>query len=201
MLSFAPKDRYPSAEALAKALGKVGRPHRTMRIGFVVALLAAVFLLAPYRRGLERQGVVAGIVTRWTDRAVFRSELIEQAVRLQLGKDGNEPVYRSELAQIERLSICGDQVYDGSQELLLKYHPGFTNVELCLDSYENEAEPVTAGTIDSLEDISMLTGLKRLDVIMQNVGDLSPLSGLPIEELNLAGNSVEDLSPLAGLSG
>jgi len=195
--AFAPKDRYPGANALKKALEKAGRPRRGLRAGWV-ALLCAGVLLAGVLAGaaLERRGVWTALTQGGAQRAAFQSTLVEDAVRLALGKDENEPIYASELAAVNSLHICGDRAYDGSQELLLDFLPGFQNVQLFLGSYGGEGEAVVHGDIDTLADIAQLTRLTSLDVIMQRVTDLAPLAGLPLKHLNVAGNGITDLSPL-----
>jgi len=199
-LSFAPKDRYASAAALQKALERAGDSHRTMRLGTAALLIAAALLLGVLLGfGLPRPAPVPDTVMETKEQAVFQSALIERAVRLQLGKSEDDPIYPEELAEVVSLYICGDQAFDGSQRLLLQYLPGQTELNLYFESYQGQSATVRRGDITALDDLAAMTNLQTLDVMFQNVSDLTPLEGLPIERLQLAGNQIADLSPLERL--
>jgi hypothetical protein len=196
-LSFAPNDRYASVTALQKALEKAEHASGRVRVRTAVMLAGAALLL----------GVLIGLWIPWPgagisvvqpvkEQVVFQSALIEDAVRLQLDKTENVPVYPDELAGVTSLHICGDQVFDGAQRLLLEYMPQQTELHLFLDSYKGESVAVHKGDIQTLEDLAAMPNLRILDVMFEEISDLSPLEGLPIERLQLAGNNITDLAPL-----
>ena len=199
-LSFAPKDRYAGAAALRKALEKAERSGAVMRVRTAV-ILTATALLAGVFIGLWIPGWDTGGGTKQSGKAqaVFHSALIEQAVRLQLGKAQGDPIYPDELSNVVSLHICGDQAFDGSQRLLLEYIPGQTELGLSLGDYEGESVTVRRGDIGTLDDLAAMSNLTILDVMFQNISDITPLEGLPLERLQLAGNNVVDLSPLESL--
>ena len=200
--AFSPHDRYRSVDVLKKDIGRAAEHRKAVPVVWA-AVLAAGFLIAGLIGGiaLERGGVVPAFGQENTS-VVFASPLIEQAARQALGKTDGQAVTRQELETIERLSIWGTKTLSDTQErLLLGCDPGFTNARVYYDDYSGESEPLTRGSIDTLEDLMMMPNLKRLDLVMQNLSDITPLAGLPLEELNIACNAVSDISPLGGCIG
>ena len=199
--SFSPKDRYKNATELDKALASV---EKTKNIGFMplyTIIIMIVSLVAGFVLGvcLERNNIISGIFSPagQTNIAVFESDLIEDAVRAQLGKQSGENIYLSELDKIEYLHIWGNAFYDDSRRLLLSSAPDFGNVSLKLDNLDgNEEVKLTRGSIESLDDLLMFKNIKSLHLVYQNISDISALSYLPLEELNVAGNNITDLYPL-----
>lgn len=66
----------------------------------------------------------------------------------------------------------------------------------------NRCDQTVDPVVSSLEGIQHLRTLLRLELMCNDITDISRLSGLhSLQELNLDRNSVSDLSPLAGLTG
>ncbi|MDD3921528.1 MAG: serine/threonine-protein kinase, partial [Eubacteriales bacterium] len=92
-LAFAPRDRYPSAAALQKALDKAERRPGTLRVRSAVLLVLAALVLGVGAGMYAERRLAPPAAVQAEGEAVFSSPLIEQAVRLALGKAENEPVY------------------------------------------------------------------------------------------------------------
>ena len=89
--AFDPEDRYPSAQAVIRALE--GRWLR--RAGVVgAAVVCAVVLLAALRP--------------WAHRTVAASPLMEAALRQELGLSENAPIPADRLEEVEQLLVCGE---------------------------------------------------------------------------------------------
>lgn len=120
----------------------------------------------------------------------FHSEMIEMAVRLQLGKEAGEPVKREELAQIEMLRICGNRVLGEENHHFVMGSNHFI---------DQDGDNETMGTITDLTDCSYMTNLHTLVADQQQITDISPLEKLPLENLSLCCNPITDLSPLQNM--
>lgn len=183
--AFAPKERYESAQKLKVALlhsdGK--RQRRALRL-CAAAVFCVLFLGVGFNLG------------RYTDflalpdsSIAFQEPMIEQAVRLQLGKAENESITQEELLSVTQLYLFGEVVAKTEQEM---------NDEAAALFEKNEMK---AGSITSLADLSMLPNLQAVSVSMQRVSDLSPLSGLTqLTTLILKNNPIEDIAPLGTLT-
>ena len=201
---FAPKDRFAEIRTLAGKLEAIKRKS-VRRVGrlMLLVLTIAVCLGAGFWFGvyMERNRVIPEIITYSADSTiVFESDLIDEAVRMALDKTHDESIYYRELAQVVAIRIWGQSVHPGEQDLTLGYDPGFTDVAAYVGDYSGERLPVSRGDIQSLEEIGLLSNLKELDMVMEQISDISPLKGLPLERLNLAGNRITDLSPLVGMN-
>jgi len=124
----------------------------------------------------------------------FTEPLIERAARLALGFDSNTPVTLRDLKEIHELYIIGGDVF-GSWEGYMHRTGGGGHV--CNNFYGRGSAALYNG-VRSLTDLAGMASLTRLAVIVENVTDLSPLAGLPLEYLALCGNPVTnaDVGPL-----
>lgn len=183
--AFDPKDRYQSVDAVAAAL-RAGvrcswrrecakRPHGALA---ALVLLAVAALLA-----------LTGADPEWGGAVSFREPLVEEAVRLALGKEPEEPIAAEELSLVEGVYIvCGD-VYATMAD--------YWTYGALADPARLEA---AGGGVVSLEDLRMLPNLRELGISGGSIGDLSPLEALEkLESLDLRYNQVTSLAPLAGL--
>ena len=202
---FAPKDRLADMQKFKSRLNNAGKMSRRIRIkraaglvGLCVACIAAGFVLGRYVDTTQSPAMTE--IYAATANVTFETPLIDEAVRLALAKGPNDTIEYQELATIETLQIWGDAAYQADEDMKLSYNKGFTDVEVYFGDYDGESHQVTRGNIVSLEEISLLKNLRRLDIVMQNIDDLSPIADLPLEELNIAGNAISDLSPLAGMN-
>ena len=200
---FSPKDRFANMIALKKQLESVRKKslRRTKRT-VCVTLIAAACLAAAFLAGMffERYAVSPTLTAISSPATVsFESALVDQAVRLALNKGPEEPIYSAELDAVEIVQIWGNDVYASGQTLRLAYAPGFSDVRVYFGDYNGESRPVRRGGITSLEELARLKNLKQLDIVMQQITDISPLQGLPLERLNLAGNRITDLSAIENM--
>lgn len=184
-ISLDPKKRYASAEVLEKKLEHfLHRRARSMALGIAAGVCAAA-LCAAFFAAQSSAAKAAALGVQ------FSSPLIEKAVRLELGKDEEEPILRGELALVQQVLICGDTAIDS----LVRYR------QYCGEYYVDGAPIASRGDIVSLEDLKKLPNLTTLVLDRQNIEDISALSGLPIRTLGLCGNRISDLSALEGCTG
>jgi hypothetical protein len=120
--------------------------------------------------------------------AGFTEPLIEEAVRLMLGKTADEPMTPTEIASVTELYINNDTA--------------------CADIsafYAAHQEWAAAGAkgrgpVASLEDLKLLPNLRIFCAAAEQIRDLTPLSSLPnLYQVELRVNDVSDISPLSGL--
>ncbi|MDO5539295.1 MAG: protein kinase [Eubacteriales bacterium] len=123
----------------------------------------------------------------------FRSEIIGQAVREQLGKEEGD-VTRKELLQIDTLRICGNHILkDG--EIHSQYGTNHTVADG--SGYSCDISDET-GSIENISDCAYMKNLRKLVLDNQQIIDISPLKELPLESVSLCGNPILDLAPLKG---
>ena len=180
-----PKQRYQNCAELKKVLQivqkgteKSGRKRRWI-LGVSTALGVGVIAVGMMTWNQLRERPYS-----------FRSELIEQAVRTQLGKTDGEAIYKEELEQIEMLRICGSHILEA--EDIYTQKTGLHTI--------NYGEDITEyGTIADLTDCSYMKNLHTLILDQQQIHDLQPLSELPLITLSLCNNPLGSLTPLAGI--
>lgn len=173
--AFSPSDRYASAGAMAAALRRGGTP-RWKKLG---AAVLALCLLC-----LGGWGILSASRGRTVE---FSSELLEAAVRAELGR-AEGPVSYRDLRQIRRLALVGRQTMGREQDYqyrLLGY----------LDGAGQTEEPY--GDVSDLTLLSDMPNLSELYLCQQEISDLTPLEGLPLRRVYLCDNQISDLSPLA----
>ncbi len=188
--AFAPSNRYRSVAQVKRALLNMD--------AHVEKAAASVCAAAVLALGLCAAGFAAG---RFTDirpalfynvrSAYFADPVIEQAVRMQLGKQDEEPIRTEELGDVTELYIYGDQFAQTMDD--------FYNLRNGIDSGE-----IVRGTevVDSLEDLSQLSGLKTLCLGYANMKDLSALSAMSgLRSLELLHCTVYDISTIGDLEG
>ncbi|MEM5768014.1 MAG: protein kinase, partial [Bacillota bacterium] len=164
--AFSPNDRYRSALALGWALTNVDG-HRQRRLLRAIAFALALFAAAAGGFAIGRFTDVRPAIFYGTPYAVFSDPLVEQAVRLQLGKAVGEPILREELDQVTELYIYRDQTVATQEE--------FYALRNQVDSGEIA---VGEGTISAPDDIAQLKNLHILCVGYQPLDDISAIGGL-----------------------
>ncbi len=188
--AFAPKDRYRDAGRVKRALQNADG-HRLKRV--LIACGAAAALLAALTGGFA--------MGRFTDfrpalfydpsYAVFTEPLVEQAVRLQLGKTNGEPVTKEELDSVTELYIYADQTVKTQEE--------FYAVRSQVDRGEIAVGGETMGSVD---DFAKLENLKQLSLGAQSFSDISAFAKLTgIEYLELYACPVKDIGAIRGMPG
>jgi len=177
--AFSPKDRYASAGELGRALSGALKRHWKKPLLAAVCLAAVLAVL-----------VGTALLRPWDGRAVaFDNALLEQAVRAELDKPEGAVTYK-DLKQVERLAVVGQNLLGEEQEYtytIFGYVDGVPQFE----------QP--SGDISDLSLLAKMPNLRVLYLCQQQISDLSPLKGLPLEELYLPDNDIRDLSPLGGM--
>lgn len=170
--AFDPKDRYPSAQAVSRVL-----KHQRLR---PVAWAAA---------GLVCAACLLAALWPSSGQAVETSPLLEAALRQELGLEEHAPIPQDRLDEVEQLLVCGQVVVGTLQE----------HEEMVSSAHDLYVVETPHGDIDD-QDLALLEQCANLRVLIldyQQITDLTPLTGLPLEYLSLTGNAVSDLSPIA----
>lgn len=173
--AFDPKNRYPSAQGVYRAL-----KYRWLRRGAAAAA------------GVTCAAILLGLLSGSATEAQPQSSLLEAALRQELQLDEGEPIPTERLGEVEQLLVCG-------QELVGTIREHEEMVNWAHDLYIEERAHGDISNQD-LELLEQCVNLKVLILDYQQISDLSPLAQLPLEYLSLTGNEVSDLSPLSGLT-
>lgn len=186
--AFSPEDRYHSVAALKSALVSLDGGRQRAAVQRVAAVLSGIVLLAA--------GFLVGRYTDFLAAALnpsvgvaFQEPMIEEAVRLQLGKDPNSAILEDELLSVTELFIFGGSLVARTEE---EFTAGMERLV--------EDKHLDKGPIRTLDDLQQMPNLTRISIAMQQVVDLAPLAGLAnLEHVDIRNNPVTDLSSLAGL--
>ena len=183
--AFAPGERYASAVKVRADLAALdGRRRRRTVFVLGAAALCALCLCAGFAVGRY-----SDILSPGAAGVTFAEPLIEQAVRLTLGIDGETPLTETDLLSVTELYIYGNRPAAdsaGYQELMRQAQSGGQAVN---------------GGIAVLTDLAMMPNLASVNLPLQNISDLSPLAGLPVlRDFDVKHNPVADLSALSGLA-
>jgi hypothetical protein len=181
--AFSPDDRYRSAESVKQALKRYER-----RVKMKIALAAASFiaLCLVFAIGFMVGG---NMEKRRAESYAFAEPLIEQAVRAQLGI-GEREITKSDLLRVEVLAVVGTEVFTMTGDL-----SDYDN-NLYTSKFLSPNNGLEHGNIRVLDDIAMMTNLKHLALVGQQITDITKLKGLPLERLILEGNPITDISVL-----
>ena len=184
---FSPDKRYATAEQLKNSLLLTdGKRQQTLLCIATAVLACMVCLYTGFAIG-RYTSFAPGFLQESS--VVFMEPLIEQAVRLQLGKELGEKLSADELQSVEMLYIFCDQTAKTRQD----YHATIKRLA------DNGA--MKNGGIRSLEDLKHLPNLRELAVSMQQITDLYPLRTLTrLEVVDIKNNPVSDLSALSDLT-
>lgn len=186
--AFSPEERFSSAGKLKAALLQADGKRQKAALKWTAAILSClIFLCAGFSIG--RYTDFLSNVLEPHSGVVFQEPMIEQAVRLQLGKAADEPVTQEDLLSVTGLYIFGDSLIGGNEEAL------HTEAKRLFDSNE-----MREGPIHSLADLSQMPNLKQVLISMQRITDISPLARLSnLEVVDIKNNPVTDISPLGEL--
>lgn len=211
---FAPKDRYKNAEAVKAALIKACK-RKTRRIfttsAITVLLITFGFILGrvthPAGFGVPIREIefetVQPPVYEPGESVIFKEPLIEQAVRLSLGKAQDEPISREELDDVAKIYIIGNTAaatHEDFGNLIGAYWNGeipFGRLECLSDLYamKNLQEfGIFAQPLSDISPLSISKNLQRVEIHNCNITDISSLYAIPrIKILVLRGNLITDL--------
>ncbi len=152
-------------------------------LSLVVSLLVLFSLLA---------GALPAALAAGDEAIAFTDAALEAKVRAAMGKpDG--PITMAEAEKVDYLNLNNDTKdgLDGSQLIRdisdLRY---FVNLSK-LDMINNDVSDISV--------LSGLQGLKYLDLGGNAIKDLTPLSTMALEELNIWDNDLTDVTPLAAI--
>jgi serine/threonine protein kinase len=196
--AFAPDDRFRDAEAAERAF-KVSQSgvRKTKRLRYAAVVLFAAALLSAGFIWLGT-GTPASTQETYAEQASpsaaiksaagFTEPLIEEAVRLMLGKTPDAPMTPTEIASVTELFIDAGSVY--------------TDIGTFYNAHsERFSRGMTGrGPITTLEDLKLLPHLQVLCMAGEQLTDISPLASLEeLFQVELRFNDVSDISPLSGL--
>lgn len=183
-----PSNRYKDVQSIiddirAKqtSLLKDKRVLITICLGITI-LITAVFIVNGYFNKTE------GIYQ-------FHSPAIAEAVAIQLEKEVDKITY-DDLKSISELSIWGEKVIGKDDTITWEWLPGnYVNQYTINGSVYH-----TRGSVNDINDIKYMRNLKTLQLVKQEIVDLSPLKDLSIVHLYLNDNFINDLSPLENMT-
>ena len=184
---FSPDRRCKSAEAVRRQLLDITssgqRVIGRLMAGIILsmALLSIGFALGRYTDILTPNAFTEGVK--------FKEALIEQAVRLSLKKGDDQLITDTDLMNVYELFIYGNQVAGSFEDF----------EEIGRHKIANDGQ-VHNGGLGSLEDLKNLKNLRRINIALEEISDLTPLSGLiEIEQIMIKHNPIEDITPLSSL--
>lgn len=186
--AFSPENRFTSAAKLKTALIHIDGDYKKTAMGRIAVILSCmVFLCA---------GFFIGRYTNFLSDALnshagvtFEEQMIEQSVRLQLGKTADEIITEDDLRSVTGLYIFGDSLIAKTEEEL---HTEANRL------FENNY--MKEGYIRSLSDLRKMPNLKQIIISMQKITDISPLAALKnLEVVDLKNNPITDISTLGEL--
>jgi tRNA A-37 threonylcarbamoyl transferase component Bud32 len=183
---FDPKGRYQTAARLkADLLAVLQQTTKTIFRWVARVAVCAAFLVLGFSVG------------RFTDFSPalfapgtlhFKEPLVEQAVRLSLGKAAGDPITEAELSQVTELYIFGNHAFTSREEF-----------EAANQLMAHNDPSLKNGGMTSLNDLIRLKNLKAVYIAYQNISDISPLQKLEnLEQVELKHNPITEVSPLAG---
>ncbi len=190
--AFSPKERFQSADALKRALiRQKKRINQKILYSFLSVSAAIVIFMAGFSVGRYTDLFPANETIDENNPNenvyLFTEPLIEEAVRLMLGKEDGQPVMREELVNINAIYIAGGKVAASREEW---------------DGVSNEFRPDTPpfGTTKSINDLTAMENLMEVQIVGQPLSDLTPLSGnIRLNTINANHCHIPDVSALKDL--
>ncbi len=198
--SFEPDKRYGDAAQLRRAVEKCQEDNRKKvykKAGAVFGLIAAGYILAI----LSPDGtVIENKRIETTEQSVaeeqiqaeitFREELIEEAVRKELGLSKTDKITAPMLENVRKLRIVGKEILDDEDTFWGDGHH--------VDGKDSSFGSVR-GNITDLSDLAQMVNLEELALCNQKIEDISGLKELPLKKLYLSKNMITDFSVLPKL--
>jgi serine/threonine protein kinase len=177
--AFAPEGRYKNASQVRDAL--TGRMLRSWILVSFCALVMIATILSYGKSSILTNLRLNGIS--------FREPLIEEAVRLSVGKEAGEKLTEADMLSVSELLIYGNKAAKNA-ESFNEYG----------DSFVNKDGTIQQGDITTLDDLKKLPNLLNISLVYQNISDLTPLTELTgLEYIDLRHNPIEDVTPLSNL--
>lgn len=198
--SFEPDKRYGDAAQLRRAVEKCQANNRKKvykKAGAVFRLIAAGYILAifsPDGTVIENKRIETAEQSAAEEQIqaeiTFREELIEEAVRKELGLSKTDKITASMLENVRKLRIVGKEILDDEDTFWGEGHH--------VDGKDSSFGSVR-GNITDLSDLAQMVNLEELALCNQKIEDISGLKELPLKKLYLSKNMITDFSVLLNL--
>ena len=198
--SFEPDKRYGDAAQLRRAVEKCQANNRKKvykKAGAVFGLIAAGYILAIFSTdgtGIENKRIETAEQSAAEEQIqaeiTFREELIEEAVRKELGLSKTDKITASMLENVRKLRIVGKEILDDEDTFWGEGHH--------VDGKDSSFGSVR-GNITDLSDLAQMVNLEELALCNQKIEDISGLKELPLKKLYLSKNMITDFSVLLNL--
>ena len=198
--SFEPDKRYGDAAQLRRAVEKCQANNRKKvykKAGAVFGLIAAGYILAifsPDGTVIENKRIETAEQSAAEEQIqaeiIFREELIEEAVRKELGLSKTDKITASMLEKVRKLRIVGKEILDDEDTFWGEGHH--------VDGKDSSFGSVR-GNIADLSDLAQMVNLEELALCNQKIEDISGLKELPLKKLYLSKNMITDFSVLLNL--
>ena len=198
--SFEPDKRYGDAAQLRRAVEKCQANNRKKvykKTGAVLGLIAAGYILAifsPDGTVIENKRIETAEQSAPEEQIqaeiTFREELIEEAVRKELGISKTDKITASMLENVRKLRIVGKEILDDEDTFWGEGHH--------VDGKDSSFGSVR-GNITDLSDLAQMVNLEELALCNQKIEDISGLKELPLKKLYLSKNMITDFSVLLNL--
>lgn len=198
--SFEPDKRYGDAAQLRRAVEKCQANNRKKvykKAGAVFGLIAAGYILAifsPDGTVIENKRIETAEQSAAEEQIqaeiIFREELIEEAVRKELGLSKTDKITASMLENVRKLRIIGKEILDDEDTFWGEGHH--------VDGKDSSFGSVR-GNITDLSDLAQMVNLEELALCNQKIEDISGLKELPLKKLYLSKNMITDFSVLLNL--
>ena len=198
--SFEPDKRYGDAAQLRRAVEKCQANNRKKvykKAGAVFGLISAGYILAifsPDGTVIENKRIETAEQSAAEEQIqaeiIFREELIEEAVRKELGLSKTDKITASMLENVRKLRIVGKEILDDEDT--------FWGEGRHVDGKDSSFGSVR-GNITDLSDLAQMVNLEELALCNQKIEDISGLKELPLKKLYLSKNMITDFSVLLNL--
>ena len=198
--SFEPDKRYGDAAQLRRAVEKCQANNRKKvykKACAVFGLIAAGYILAifsPDGTVIENKRIETAEQSAAEEQIqaeiIFREELIEEAVRKELGLSKTDKITASMLENVRKLRIVGKEILDDEDT--------FWGEGRHVDGKDSSFGSVR-GNITDLSDLAQMVNLEELALCNQKIEDISGLKELPLKKLYLSKNMITDFSVLLNL--
>lgn len=198
--SFEPDKRYGDAAQLRRAVEKCQANNRKKvykKAGAVFGLIAAGYILAIFSQDgtvIENKRIETAEQSAAEEQIqaeiTFREELIEEAVRKELGLSKTDKITASMLEDVRKLRIVGKEILDDEDTFWGEGHH--------VDGKDSSFGFVR-GNITDLSDLAQMVNLEELALCNQKIEDISGLKELPLKKLYLSKNMITDFSVLLNL--
>lgn len=198
--SFEPDKRYGDAAQLRRAVEKCQANNRKKvykKAGAVFGLIAAGYILAifsPDGTVIENKRIETAEQSAAEEQIqaeiTFREELIEEAVRKELGLSKTDKITASMLENVRKLRIVGKEILDDEDTFWGEGHH--------VDGKDSSFGSVR-GNITDISDLAQMVNLEELALCNQKIEDISGLKELPLKKLYLSKNMITDFSVLLNL--